>query len=131
MSDNPKFVASTHQGRVIIRRPVGEHQIDMAPSEVSKATHIVGLILAMVDQPRLPDDHISNTPFVVRMLPKRAYALERVDISGAIPFRAKEGDELIKTLNMGRDICLNEQIHGRASPAASYVPQGMAGDEPT
>lgn len=126
------FVADTHQGRVIVTRegPTGElFRVEMAPSEVEKATKVVGLALSMVGLPNVPD-HINNTPFVVRFFPSRVFALERKDAGDSMPFRLHEGDVLITTLQMALGMCLNEQTQGRVVPVGTAVIPGLVGSEP-
>lgn len=123
------FIASTHQGRVRVERSNKPFVIDMAPAEVDKATDLIGLLMSMVESPVLPE-FIKNTPFVIRVFPKQAYALERTDLAGSVPFRRNEADELIHVLKMGLGICLNEQTHGRVVPTSQGVPPIMVGDEP-
>jgi len=123
------FVASSHQGKVIITRRKGKFKIEMSPGETDKATYVVGLALSMIELPDVPD-HIKNTPFVLRFFPKQVLALERIDSMGSMPFRVNEGDDLIKTIQMGQGICLNEQTHGRAIPSNPAPPSNMVSDEP-
>ncbi len=123
------FVASTHQGRVILEREDGKFRLELNPAEVEAATHVVGLALRMVELPFVPES-IKNTPFTVRFFPKQAFALERLDIPGSMPFRAREGDELITALQRGLGICLNEQTHGRAVPSMTPPDPQMVSDEP-
>jgi len=129
MSDLANFVASTHQGLITIRRSEGDFQIDLSPGEADKATKVVGLALSMIEWNTVPP-HIFNTPFVVRFFPNQAFALERTDVKGSIPFRIREGDELIKVIQMGLGICLNEQTHGRVVPSMAPAMPHMVGDEP-
>jgi hypothetical protein len=123
------FVASTYQNRVVIEREDGKFKLEMSPSEVKAATHVVGLALSMIDLDNVPSN-IKNTPFVVRFFENGAFALERTDTSGSMPFRVREGDDLIKSINMGLGICLNEQTQGRAIPSMTPPPAHMVGDEP-
>ena len=125
------FAINSHQGVITITRTESRKQLSFAPSETAAATHIVGLALSMVNLDRIPD-HIKNTPFVVRFFPGSVFALERVDQEGSIPFRLAEGDELIRVLRMAKDICLNEQTHGRAIPSnVNSLNNLMTSDEPT
>ena len=126
------FVASTHQGRVIVSRTSAkgvEFHMEMAPSEVSKATEIVGIALATVGHSNLPSE-LKNTPFVVRVFEHKVYALERIDLNFSLPFRAAEGDELIRVLGIALGMCLNEQTQGRVVPCGTTIVPGMAPDEP-
>lgn len=122
------FVATSHQGKIIITRTNGDHNIEMSPSEASKATHILGLALSMVEMDPVPE-YITETPFVVRFFPHRVYALERKDEKGSLPFRLPECDELITTINVGLGICLNEQTQGRVVPVGTAVTPGLVSDE--
>ena len=132
MSD-VNFVASTHQGLITVARVKktqrdGDHSIDFSPAEAAKASQTVSIVLSMMDLKNVPS-HITNTPFVIRIFPKRVYALERTDRAGSLPFRAKEGDELIKVLDIGLGICLNEQTLGRVVPAGTTTVPGMPDGE--
>ena len=120
-----KFVASTHQGEITIARADQSHlRVTFSPSEAEKASAIVGMILSMVALPKVPA-FIENPPFVVRIFPRQIYALERQDQKGSLPFRVREGDELIRTIDMGLGICLNEQTLGRAVPKGVPTTQNM------
>ncbi len=126
------FVPSTHQGKVIVTRTSArgqEFRMEMSPSEVKKATEIVGIALATSLHDSLPNK-LSNTPFVVRIFERQVYALERTDLNFSLPFRAKEGDGLIHNIELALGMCLNEQTQGRAVPCGTTVIQGMAPDEP-
>jgi len=133
MTARVNFEASTHQGKITVRRVKhgsydGDHALDFSPAEAAKMSATVGMVLSMLDQPTLPP-HIVNSPFVVRFFPKKVFALERNDIPGSIPFRAKEGDELIRVIDIGLGICLNEQTLGRAVPAGTTTVSDMASNE--
>jgi hypothetical protein len=121
MADNRIFIADTHQGRVIVTRTSkkGEvFRIEMAPSEVDRATKIVGIALGTVEHDDLPD-HITNTPFVIRFFKNHVYALERSDLNFSLPFKATEGDELIHTIQIALGMCLNEQTQGKVVPCGT------------
>jgi hypothetical protein len=92
---------------------------------VEKARHLVGLVMSMLTLKSMPPK-VTNTPFVIRIFPRHAFALERTDLGGSIPFRAPEGDELLKALDTALGICLNEQTHGKVSPSSSVVPANLA-----
>ncbi len=131
MADERTFMADTHQGKVIITRTSKRGQVfrvEMSPSEVNKATQIVGIALATVEHDALPD-HITNTPFVIRFFKNRVYALERTDFNFSMPFKASEGDELIETLQMAMNMCLNEQTMGRVVPVGTTTMPNLATDE--
>jgi len=131
MAEQP-FVPSTHQGKVIVTRTSAkgvEFRMEMSPSEVGRATEIVGIALATALHESLPD-RITNSPFVVRIFEKQVYALERTDLNFSLPFRSIEGDDLIHVLELALGMCLNEQTQGRAVPCGTTVIQGMASDEP-
>ena len=132
MSPEANFVASTHQGLIIIERDApganGKFRLELSPSEADKATQVVGLALSMVQLTNVPP-FITNTPFVVRFFPHQAFALERKDSSGSMPFRMREGDELIQVIQMGLGICLNEQTHGRVVPSSIASIPNLVSDE--
>lgn len=131
MADDRIFKANTHQGRVIVTRTSKkgeEFRIEMVPSEVDKATHIIGIALATTDHDALPE-FIKNTPFVIRLFSKRIYALERTDLGFSLPFKAAEGDELISTLQMALGMCLNAQTQGKVVPCGTAVVPTMASNE--
>jgi hypothetical protein len=115
MADKARFEASTHQGVITISRVHKDQPLEMYPADVGKATHLVGLVLSMVELPVIPNP-IKNTPFVIRVFPEQKFALERTDRGGSIPFRTCEGEELIEVIEMGLGMCLNEQIHGKIVP---------------
>lgn len=124
------FLASSHQGKLIVERAEGEgkFRMEMSPAEAGRAKEVVGLALQMLDLDPLPD-HINNTPFVIRFFAGRAYALERMDEKGSIPFRLHEGDELITVIEMALGICLNEQTQGRVVPVGTTTIPNMVSDE--
>lgn len=130
MSNDPNFVASTHQGTITIKRSSEEnhYEISMVPNEVDRATNLVGSALSVVSlsHPNL----INYSPFVVRFFEDNTLVLERSDQKGSVPFTVNEGDELIKTIHMGLGMCLNERTHGRALPVKNSFMEGMMGDEP-
>ena len=121
-----KFVASTHQGRILISRAENSasHFVEFAPAEAAKASAIVGLILSTLSHKRMPE-HITSSPFVVRIFPKGVFALERNDLGGSLPFRANEGDELIRMIDLGLGICLNEQTQGKVVPTGTTTSPGI------
>lgn len=123
------FDMSTHKGLVVITRRKGKFRVEMTPNETEKATYIIGLALSMVGMSNVPD-HIINTPFVVRFFPKRILALERLDRIGSMPFRINEGDDLIKMIQICKDVCLNERAHGKAVPSGPATVNCMVSDEP-
>ena len=124
-----EFEATSHQGKVIISRSSGRgYRIEMAPSEVSIAKNVIGLVLSMSELNNVPDK-VGNPPFVVRIFENHIYALERTDAPGSIPFRMGEGDELLRFLEMGLGICLNEQTHGRVVPVTDAMTQTLVSDE--
>jgi hypothetical protein len=127
-----EFGATSHQGRVIMTRSQDgkeKFRLEMSPGETTKAAQVVGLALSMVGLDHVPD-HINYSPFVIRFFEHKTFALERTDTTGSIPFRDYEGDDLIQRINMGRDICLNEQTHGKAIPSNVPPNPHMACDEP-
>ena len=131
MDDGPIFVASTHQGRVIITRTSKKgdvFHIEMSPSEVKRATDLVGIALGTMEHDALPD-HIKNTPFVIRFFKRRVYALERTDLNFSLPFKAIEGDLLIEALRVGLGMCLNEQTLGRAVPVGTTTAPNLVSAE--
>ena len=121
-----KFVASTHQGRIFVSRAENssKHTVEFSPAEAAKATGIVGTILATLSHKRMPE-YITSSPFVVRIFKKGVFALERDDLGGSLPFRANEGDELIRTIDMGLGLCLNEQTHGKVVPSGTPTTPSM------
>lgn len=131
MADDRTFLPDTHLGRVIVTRTSKKGEvfsIEMAPSEVEKATEIVGIALGTINHEALPD-HITNTPFVIRFFDHRVYALERTDLPFSLPFKATEGDELIHTLNLSLGMCINEQTQGKITPVGTAVVPDMVSNE--
>ena len=126
-----EFVAETHQGAITIVRnsPKKTYKITMSPSEAEKSTRLMGILLSMVDLEAVPN-HIADDPFVIRIFPKRTYALERRDNDGSVPFRLHEADELITTIQQGLGMCLNEQTLGRVVPAGTPTMPNLVSDEP-
>lgn len=128
------FTASTHQGFITVQRSIVTDgvervfRVNFAPAEAAKASEIVGMVLSMLGLKNVPS-HISNSPFVVRFFPKQTYALERSDVSGSLPFRAKEADELIQVIDIGLGICLNEQTQGRVVPVGTSTVPNLASNE--
>lgn len=132
------FEATTHRGLISIQRTIDVkgtdevHQITMTPAEASKASYIVGFVLKMRNFKTVPD-HITNTPFVIRFFNDAIYALERTDKhttkSDSLPFRFHEIDDLLKTIDIGVGICVNEQTLGKALPASSQPLPGLVDDE--
>ena len=78
MASPTNFVASTHQGRIIIEREEGKFRIEFSPSEIDAVTKLIGLTLSIIGLPQVPNP-ITNPPFVVRVFPNQAFALERQD----------------------------------------------------
>jgi hypothetical protein len=129
MPSDVNFIATTHQGVITVSRVKkiardGDHSIDFSPAEAAKASQSVAIVLSMRELKTVPD-HILNSPFAVRVFPKNVYALERTDQGGSLPFRAKEGDELIRIIDLGLGLCLNEQTHGRRVPVGTTVLPGL------
>lgn len=129
----PIYHVGESRGRVTIKRQVAEGQpvftVDFTPAEADKATKLIAMALSMIELDNVPD-HINNTPFVIRFYPKQVFALERTDISGSMPFRTNEGDELIRSIHMGVDIVLNAQKFNASVPAVDFVQKGLADSEP-
>lgn len=127
MMGNATFSASSHQGLILIQRNNVDFKITLSPAETDKATGLIASVLSMQGLSHAPD-RITHTPFVIRFFPDNKYALERVDREGSLPFRIKEADELIKVVRMGRDICINDQIHGKAPVFVTRPPPCMVDD---
>jgi hypothetical protein len=127
------FHVGAHQGRVTIKRQVAEGHpvftLDFTPAEADKATKLIAMALSMIELDNVPD-HINNTPFVIRFYPKQVFALERTDISGSMPFRTNEGDELISSIHMGVEILLNAQKFNTSVPQHDFLQKGVADSEP-
>lgn len=123
------FETSSHQGTITVNRPNSKYYLHMTPGESVKAAEIVGMALSAYEMSYIPK-HITNSPFVIRFFDNKVFALERTDDSGSIPFRWSEGDELIRVINMGRGICLNEQTHGKALSSGPVQANFLPGDEP-
>lgn len=105
-----------------ITRDDEEEQIELSPAEVDKATELIGIALGMEDLDALPD-HITGSPFVVRFFEEDFLRFEREDGVGSVRFAWEEGDELITTLHMARDMAVNERTlvnAPRGSGAASF-----------
>ncbi len=122
------FNAESHQGKITVSRALTGQHIELTPSEVNKATHLIGLVLSMAGLDQVPDN-IRHSPFVIRLFPKKEYAIEREDADGSLPFRWREGDELIDFFKMGLAKCLNEQTQGRVVPRSSVEGITLASDE--
>lgn len=122
-------------GRIVISRDnlpgKPAFRLDLSVNEGEKLTSLLGTVLSTssVDRGELPD-HLTGTPFVVRFFPKdNGMALERTDIKGSLPFRMRETDELIRVVQMGVAMAVN-QIQ-RQGPARPRTHEGnfLAGNE--
>jgi len=100
------FLPDGNANVCIVKR--GEAALSLSPSEVDKATNIVGIALSMENLDAVPS-HITNSPFVVRFFEGDMLALERLDAKGSIPFTFAQGDELITTLHQARSISVNDR----------------------
>jgi hypothetical protein len=124
MSNVRTFLPDATTEKVIVTRGT-TFKIELSPAEVAKAVEIIGIALSMTKLESVPD-HISHSPFVVRFFADYGHALERDDISGSIPFRATEGDELIVTLNDALAMAINERTVVRAPRGTGH---SIAGDD--
>lgn len=100
------FLPSADANFITITR--GEFSLRLTPAEVDKATNILGIVLGMESLDALPD-HVTNTPFCVRMFEDDRLALERTDNKGSIPFTWAEADDLILALHDGKKLAINER----------------------
>lgn len=117
------FEASvTPQGQVrVTRKNLGNKPpfvFELSSNEGDRATSLINTALRMGDIDPLPD-HITNSPFVVRFFPRSGCALERTDNRSSIPFRPREGDELIRIIQQGVAMAINWRQRQGPAPAAS------------
>lgn len=94
-------------------------QIELAPAEIDKATHLIGIALGMEELETLPD-HIAGSPFIIRFFEEGFLRIEREDGEGSLRFAWEEGDELITSLHDALAIAVNERTLVK-SPRNAYT----------
>jgi len=113
------FLPAADQNFITVTRG-DKFSLKLTPSEVNKATELIGDALRMETMDSLPD-HITNTPFVIRFFEDNKLALERRDEEGSIPFDWNEADELIVTFGDGLKIALNERSVVKGPRGVGYT----------
>ena len=121
------FIPSADANSIIITR--GEFTLRLTPAEVDKATNLIGTALGMESLDALPD-HITGSPFCIRMFEDNRLALERTDNKGSIPFTWAEADDLILALHDGKKIAINERTLVRGPRSAGGSRRTQFSDEP-
>lgn len=96
-----------NRGCKVFRDDEGD-EITLSAAEIDDATKIVNIALGMEEIEVLPD-HIAGSPFVVRFFEEGFMRLEREDGVGSVRFAFEEGNDLIETLYMARDMAQNDQ----------------------
>ncbi len=114
------FKVDTLRDRIKVIR--GEDSVEIMPAEASKASSVVGVAMRVSNFKVLPPE-VQTTPFEVAFNESGlACTLRRIGETKGCSFDFNEGDDLLRTIEMGLNKVIDTlRIEGGAKAGASSI----------